>query len=275
MDTVQLSTLNSQLSTLLSQLSSLNSQLSTQWAAQFALILIRMSGLFLLSPIWGRANVPTMLKISFSAVLSIILINFYPPGATLYGSLAGYALLCVGELLAGMAMGFVTTLFFSIVFTAGQVVDMQTGFGMVQVYDVQQNIQIPITGNLFNLVLMLCFVLSGGLVRLAETLFYTFEQMPPGQATLNQSLPLVMLEGFLRTFVLAIQVAMPVIASGLLAEISLGIIVRTAPQMNVFVIGIPIKIIIGLFMLSLIIPMFTVLTGPIFDEMFAFIRMAF
>jgi len=258
-----------------SQLSTLNSQLSTLWASQFALILIRMSGLFILSPIWGRANVPNPLKISFTVILSLILINFYPPVAGLYDNLVGFVLLCVGELLIGLALGFVTTMFFGIVFTSGQIIDMQIGFGMVQVYDVQQNIQIPITGNLFNLVILLCFILTGGHIRLIEILFHTFETLPVGHVTLDERLPAVMLEGFVRTFVLAVQVAMPVIASGLLAEISLGIVVRTAPQMNVFVIGIPIKTIIGLVMLTLVIPVFTYFTSSIFDEMFNFVGQAF
>ena len=247
----------------------------TAFAAQFALILIRISGLFLLSPIWGRANIPNMLKIGLSVVLSLILINFCPPAAGLYDNLVGFVLLCVGELLIGLTLGFVTTMFFGIVFTAGQIIDMQTGFGMVQVYDVQQNIQIPITGNLFNLVMLLCFMLTGGHLRLIEILFHTFEALPASHVVLDERLPAVMLEGFVRTFVLAVQVAMPVIASGLLAEISLGIIVRTAPQMNVFVIGIPIKTIIGLVMLTLIVPVFTYMTTPIFDEMYGFVGQAF
>ena len=250
-------------------------EISYLWAAQFALILIRVSGLFLLSPVWGRANIPNQLKIGLSVVLTIILINFYPPGEPLANSLLGYALLCVGELLIGLTMGFVTTVFFGLVFTAGQIIDMQTGFGMVQVYDVQQNIQIPIVGNLLNLMILLCFFVSGGHMKLIEILFYTFQRLPIGQITLDARLPAIMLEGFTRAFVLAIQVAMPIIASGLLAEISLGVIVRTAPQMNVFVVGIPIKIIIGLVMLALIIPMFIHMTGPIYEEMFDFIGKAF
>ena len=245
------------------------------WAAQFALMMIRMSGLFLLSPVWGRSNIPNRFKIAFAVVLTIILINFYPPGDAVETNLIGFALLCMGELLVGLVLGFVTTMFFGIVFTAGQIIDMQTGFGMVQVYDVQQNIQIPIVGNLLNLVILLCFIVSGGHLKLVEILFRTFEALPVGQIAVDERLPAVMLEGFIRTFVLAVQVAMPVIASGLLAEISLGIIVRTAPQMNVFVIGIPIKIIIGLVMLFLVVPMFIRMTGAIYDEMFTFIGRAF
>ena len=245
------------------------------WVAQFALILIRMSGLFLMSPIWGRANVPARLKIGLCILLTIILINLNPPGETLGVGVAGFALMCAGELLVGLALGFVTTIFFSIVFTAGQIIDMQTGFGMVQVYDVQMNIQIPIVGNLLNLMILLCFVIAGGHLRLIEALMGTFEALPVGRVILDTRLPLVFLEAFLRSFVLAVQVAMPVIASGLLAEVALGIIVRTAPQMNVFVIGIPIKIIIGLLMIILIVPVFVAMTGPIYDEMFNSIGKAF
>lgn len=248
----------------------------TDWVANFALILIRVSGLFILSPIWGRANIPNALKICLSALLALILTNLFPPPAVPpYASLIGFVMVCAGELLVGLALGYVTMLFFSIVFTAGQIVDMQIGFGMVQVYDVQQNIQIPITGNLFNLIILLTFLFSGGHLRLIEILYATFETIPIGGVRLTTDLPLVMLDGFVKSFALAVQVAMPIIASGLLAEVSLGVIVRTAPQMNVFVIGIPLKVIIGLVMLVIIVPMFVHFTGPVFDTMYSYIDAAF
>jgi flagellar biosynthetic protein FliR len=246
------------------------------WVGQFALILVRISGLFLLSPIWGRANVPSALKICLSALLSLILIGFFPPPEVFpHASLPAFLFACLGEMLIGLALGFVTTLFFSIVFTAGQIIDMQIGFGMVQVYDVQQNIQIPIAGSLLNLILLLCFLMAGGHMDLIRILHNTFSYIPLGEVRLTAALPTVVIGAFAESFVLAVQVAMPVVASGLLAEISLGIIVRTAPQMNVFVIGLPLKTLIGLVMLVLIVPVFVQATGPVFDAMFRTLEEAF
>jgi flagellar biosynthetic protein FliR len=246
------------------------------WVGQFALILVRISGLFLLSPIWGRANVPAALKVCLSALLSLILLGFFPPPEVFpHASLAAFLFACLGEILIGLTLGFVTTLFFSVVFTAGQIIDMQIGFGMVQVYDVQQNIQIPIAGSLLNLILLLCFLMAGGHMDLIRILHNTFSYIPLGHVQFTAALPAVIVGAFAESFVLAVRVAMPVIASGLLAEISLGVIVRTAPQMNVFVIGLPLKTIIGLVMLALIIPVFVGATGPLFDAMFRTLEEAF
>ncbi len=239
------------------------------WATQLGLILIRVSALFLLSPIWGRANVPAPLKIGLSLLLSLILIQFFPPPAVSpFASLPAFVLAAMGELLVGLTLGFVTTMFFGIVFTAGHIIDNQIGFGMVQVYDTASNIQVPIAGSLLNLIILICFMLSGGHMTLIRILINTFDRIPIAQVQIKPETALVLLDGFVRSFALAVQVAMPIIASGLLAEISLGVIVRTAPQMNVFVIGIPIKTIIGLVMLFLIMPVFVSVTGPIFQAMF-------
>ncbi len=239
------------------------------WVAQFALILIRLAALFTISPIFGRANLPNTAKIMFSVILSILVINLVPPGDVLNGvSLPGFVFMCLSELVVGLSLGFLTTVFFSVVFTAGQIIDTQIGFGMVQVYDVQSNVQIPISGSLLNMVLLISAMVSGGHLRLIQILTRTFETIPVGQAHITAETGLLVLDAFTKSFVLAIQVAMPIIASGLLAEIALGVVVRTAPQMNIFVIGIPIKTIIGLIMLILVVPTFTVFTSAIFDSMY-------
>ena len=241
----------------------------TAWVAQMLLLLVRVSAFFIISPIWGRANIPPPLKIGLSVLVTMILINFFPPPVEpLYHTLIGYLMLVVGELLVGLMFGYITTLFFSVVFTAGHLIDTQIGFGMVQVYDATANIQVPIAGSLLNLILLLCFLISGGHLRLIEILADTFSRVPIGRVDLKPELGLVVLNAFTRSFLIAMQVAIPIIASGLLAEIGLGIIVRTAPQMNVFVIGIPIKTIIGLVILSLIMPVFVSMTSPLFSAMF-------
>jgi flagellar biosynthetic protein FliR len=143
------------------------------------------------------------------------------------------------------------------------------------VFDIQTNTQIPVTGSLFNLLVLLCFLITDGHVMLIHTLSRTYDIIPLGQVTLNVGIVYVVIETFVRTFVIAINVAMPILAAGLLAEAALGIIVRTTPQMNVFVVGMPLKVLLGLFMLILVTPVFVMLTGPIFEQMFDAIGYAF
>ena len=240
------------------------------WIAQFALILIRLAALFTISPIFGRSNLPALMKVGFSVILSVIVVMLFPPAAAaLSPTLPAFVLMALGELAVGLSLGFLTTLFFSVVMTAGQVIDTQVGFGMSQVYDAQSNIQVPVTGTLFNIMLLLSAMVTDGHLRLVRILTNTFDYIPVGQASLSIQTSTVVLDAFVKSFVLAVQVALPVIASGLLAEIALGVIVRTAPQMNVFVIGIPLKIIIGLVVLLLIVPVFAAFTTVIFDAMYS------
>ena len=240
------------------------------WISHFALILTRHAAVFTVSPVLGRANVPNMTKIMLSVMLTFVILPLHPPPAVMpFPTMYHFLFAMFGELAVGLILGFLNTLFFSIVFTTGQMIDTQIGFGMVQVYDVQSNIQIPVVGSLFNLVVLLTFLVSNGHIKLIYLLSRTFETIPVGQASFSVEIVPVIVESFARSFALAVNIALPIVAAGLLAEISLGIIVRTAPQMNVFVVGIPIKIIIGLAVLALVVPLFVAMTGRIFDEMFA------
>ena len=243
----------------------------TVWVVHFLFFVVRMSALFILSPIFGRSSIPNILKILLSVMISFIAIQFYPPPDELPPTLPHFILAIGGELLTGLVIGYVTTMFFSIVFTAGQTIDTQIGFGMVQIYDVQSNAQIPVAGSLLNLVLLVSFMLTNGHLRLISMLFDTFEYIPVGHVQFRPELGLFMLKGFVQTFVLSLNIALPIIASGLVAEIGLGIVVRTAPQMNIFAVGLPLKVLLGLIMLSVVVPVFVVFTNTIFEQMYLFL----
>jgi flagellar biosynthetic protein FliR len=247
----------------------------TAWVVHFMLFVIRMSALFILSPVFGRTAIPNMLKVTLSVMVAFIAINFYPPPQELPPSIAHFILAVGGELLVGLVIGYVTTMFFSIVFTAGQTIDTQIGFGMVQIYDVQSNAQIPVAGSLLNLVLLLSFLLANGHLVLISLLFDTFEYIPVGNVQFRPELGWLMLKGFVQTFILSLNVALPIIASGLVMEVGLGIVVRTSPQMNIFAIGLPMKVLLGLVMLSVVVPVFAVFTKAIFEQMYLFLDEVF
>jgi flagellar biosynthetic protein FliR len=244
-----------------------------QWWMHFLLILLRCSGLFILSPFWGRANVPVMARILLSVLMAGVLVTVHPPADIVYNTVLAYALACFGEMAIGLAVGFMTTLFFSAVYTAGQMIDMQIGFGMVNVVDPTMNVQVPISGSLINLILILVFTVTNGPLLLITLMGRSFAVMGPGQVTLNwELLGLLMTEAFVRSFLFGLQMALPIVASGYLGEVALGLLVRTAPQMNMFVIGITLKVILGTVILGLLVPAFVLITEPLFNEMYGFIE---
>jgi flagellar biosynthetic protein FliR len=139
---------------------------------------------------------------------------------------------------------------------------------MVNVLDVQNQISVPITGNLLNIVLIIVFFGVNGHLKLIYILNGTFAQIPAGTLSLNLNVGMTALELFSLSFVLAVHVALPLIISGLLVELALGFMTRAVPQINVFVVGIPVKVILGFLILLLVLPVYVNFTNAIFDRMF-------
>ena len=240
------------------------------------LLLLRTGGLILGSPIFGRNNIPAMTRIGLVASISLLFFFDAPAVVELsYTNVFGYLIVCAGELMVGVCLAFVTNMFFSLAFTGGQLIDMQIGFGIVNVLDPQLNTQIPMTGNLLNITLLLLFFIMNGHQRLIEILWLTLEMLPVGGLSLSTQTALAAVEIFARTFALGVMVALPVVCSGLVIEICFGVLMRTVPQLNVFVIGIPLKILIGFFILIAILPIFINFSEKIFAEMFSAIEIIF
>ncbi len=235
----------------------------------FILILIRVSSLLMASPIFGRKALPNIVKIAFCVVVTYAVFAANPASAPIaYSGVIDFGLMCVKELLFGLVLGYVTTLFFSVVQTAGQMMDMQMGFGMVNVFDVNSNISVPVSGNLLNVILLVTFFGVNGHLHLIRMLVATFSHIPVGQVALNPLIGLTAVEVFALAFVLAVNVSLPLIASGLLGEVALGFIVRAIPQMNIFVVGIPLKIVLGFMMLLIVLPVFVNFSDVLFERMF-------
>jgi len=174
-----------------------------------------------------------------------------------------------------LIIGIITTLFFSAVHTAGQLIDMQIGFSSFQVFEASFNLQVPVTGNFLNIVLLICFFVANGHLVLIRLIADTFKIIPVGGALMRPQIALCFAQIFVTTFTMAIKIAMPIIAASLLTEIILGILIRAVPQMNFFVIGFPIKIGLGMLVLFAFIPVFVNASNYIFEEMIAAIKKTF
>ncbi len=235
----------------------------------FVLLFFRVSALLISSPIFGRKAVPNITKLGLCLLLTHVLFLAAPK---LYvvetNSVIEFVFLCGKELLFGIVLGYVTTLFFSIAHTAGYVIDMHMGFGMVNVMDIQNNVSVPVTGNLLNVIMLISFLSVNGLHKLIYILKATLVQIPIGHVVINANIAVIALEVFVLAFVLAVNVSIPVIASALLGELIMGLMMRIAPQMNMFVVGMPLKVLLGIIILLLILPAYVSFTNVIFERMF-------
>ncbi len=234
----------------------------------FMLILIRTAAIFTFSPVFGRRNVPAMFKIGFSVMLSLILYNLFPaPGSQVF-NLYEYTISCLKELFVGLLIGYVTVMVFSVANMAGQFIDVQIGFGMAQLFSQEMGTQVSINANLLNIIMILCFFITNGHHALIRILANTFYTLPPGNYSINFNIAGVIVSVFASCVVMGVQIAMPIVAATFITEMIMGILMRTVPQMNMFIIGIPLKLIIGLMLLVLISPMFVQTTQPLFSSMY-------
>jgi flagellar biosynthetic protein FliR len=244
--------------------------LSEQQMTYALLLFLRMTGLFVLSPVLGRNNVPATVKIGLALVLSYIFLAAYPPGAGIDASnLLAYALLCVKELLIGLVLGYLTTLFFDVVVMAGQIMDIQIGFGLAQIFDPGTQTVVSMVGDFLNYGLLLLFFVANDHLALIKILGDSFQSIPVGQVVARAGvLKDLCVNAFSSSIAMAVSVALPVMAAEVILEVVMGIMIRSVPQLNIFVVGISVKILAGLFALALVMPFFGVYGERIFSAMF-------
>lgn len=243
----------------------------------FLLVFVRMTGLFVIAPIFGRRNIPAYFKIGFSLLLALIMMNTLPQvKLDYYDNIYAFTLLVFKEFIMGITLGYVSYLVFTAVYMAGQIIDMQIGFGMVNVLDPVSNIQVPLTSNFYFIICMLVFLDFNGHHALIRSLFESYTLVPIGSAGFSTNLMNELLRAFGNIFVIGFKISAPIIAAILITDITLGVISKTVPQLNFFVVGMPLKIIIGLLVMVLTMRMFgsviDVMINGMNSEMYNFIK---
>jgi len=234
----------------------------------FLLVFIRISGLFLIIPVFGVRNVPAVFRIALALFLAYIVIGFQilPLNVRMdtYLHIAYYALT---ELLIGFVLGFIAIIAFSAISMAGQLIDTHLGFGLVHILDPQSGMEVSLMGKFKNILAIIIFFTIDAHHSLIRILVDSFDIIPAGNLRIEPIITPEIIELFVNYFILALNIAIPIIAASIIVEMVFGIIVRTVPQMNIFVLGIPIKIVIGLIALALLIPVYVSVMGGMFGDM--------
>ncbi len=232
----------------------------------FLLVLVRISGIFVMSPLFSSQNIPNTFKIGFTLLFSILLTSFLDV-SQINNINSNYVVLIMKELAVGIALGFISYAFMATFYVLGQIVDMKIGFGMVNVIDPQNRVQIPLMGNFYYILAFLMFLITNGHHTFIKALVDSYDIVPIGRFSFSQDIAFSIVNILSKTFSIGFRLSAPIVVVIILTDILLGIMSRTMPQMNVFVVGLPLKIIIGMFIISLTIPIFGTMTNKVFSEM--------
>jgi flagellar biosynthesis protein FliR len=233
----------------------------------FLLILTRVGGLVLTAPVLSQSRIPPMVKGALSVVVAMVLLPVVPPPLARDPGLPTLVGWLVLEALVGSLLGLAASLIFAGVATGGQMVGFQMGLTYAGAVDPQFNSQMSPVAELLNLAGLLLFLLLDGHHHLIRALAYSYKLAPVGAFHLTEVRidRLIAASGAL--FVLALQVASPIIILLLLTDLALSLLSRLVPQMNIFVVGAPAKIGVGLIMLTLSMPLFGSLLTAIFSDL--------
>jgi flagellar biosynthesis protein FliR len=235
------------------------------WGTGVFLLSLRLGALFALSPIWGVAGGPPALRVLLVLALSAMLYGALPAtGARVPIEGAGLAVAAATELAIGAVLAFGVFAAFAAFSLAGKIIDVQSGFGLGNVFDPVTRSQAPVIGTLLNLLAVTLFFAIDGHHALLRGVAFSLEALPLG--TLPGALAAdALVRQFGAMFVLALVLAAPVVFCLLLVEVGLAVLSRSLPQMNVFIVAIPIKIFVGLAMLAASVGY----VGPVAARIFA------
>lgn len=220
----------------------------------FLLILMRMAGFISLNPIFGRDGIPTMVKGGFILILSVVVFTMEGSRVTLPNTNIELAVLMVRELLVGVIFSLMMNCFFAITTIGGSIMDMQMGFSMAQSYDPTFGATVTVSANLLNALMVLIFFAANGHHTLLRLIMTSSMMVPYGFVTLSDLMVELIIEVFVECMLLGVKLTMPVIAAELLGQVGMGILMKAIPQINVFVINIDLKVLIGLCLMIIFMP---------------------
>jgi len=220
-----------------------------------------MTGVIFFNPIFGRNSIPVIVKIGLS--LGIALNVTYGLTGVFVADYTTIDLLVsvTKEFAVGFAMGFIMQLFLSVFHIGGELMDLQLGFSMAQMYDPSSNSQISVTGNLVTIMYTLLFFITNSHLSLLAIAIKSFNVIPIGLGGVSSKVGVFVIELFGYILVYAVQLALPIIVVEILVEVAVGILMKVVPNINVFVVNMQIKLMVGLIVLLTIIPVLVQFLG--------------
>lgn len=234
----------------------------------FLVILIRMTSFFFTAPVLSGTTVPAQAKIGLAAVVSaIVLMVGGPLTDAVPANVTEAVILVAGEVALGLTLGYAASLVFAGVQIGGMLIGYQIGFGVANVLDPVSNEQVSIVGQFLFLFAVIYFLAMDAHHILLKGLADSYLIAPAGSFTVTQAGVWAILEVFSRMFWLGMKIAMPVVGAIFLVDVALGIVAKTVPQMNVFIVGLPLKALLGMLILGLGFPLFGMVMRFDFDWM--------
>ncbi|MCF8564769.1 flagellar biosynthetic protein FliR [Alicyclobacillus tolerans] len=237
--------------------------------SSYLLILLRVVAFIAVSPILSVRAWPQVAKLGLAAFVALLVTPqvsqalpspFSDPG--------DYMLLALQETTVGILLGLVASMMFSVIDIAGQLFDLQIGFAMANLLDPASGQTQSLTSSFLSVLFTLYFLGMNGLDGLVMAVLNSFKLIPVGQFHMPSNFEQVLLHILFLVMTMALQLAAPLVTALLLTNITFALLSRAVPQMNVFVVGLPVQLFVGLTLLAILMPAITYFFGTLFTNLF-------
>ncbi|MBN2061873.1 MAG: flagellar type III secretion system protein FliR [Deltaproteobacteria bacterium] len=219
----------------------------------FFWVLVRVSILFFMLPLFGARGIPALWKGGLSMIMAIVLTPLLPSLPDFPETLSEMFLGVIGELILALILVIIIKMIFSSVEMAGQFMSFQMGFAMARAVDPQTGAQSTVLTQFLYLFTILIFLSIDGHHLFIRALAASFRIVPPNSLSFDNSIADVIIRISSNMFLYGIKIAAPIMVSLFLSNLCLGIIARTVPQVNILMVGFPVNLSIGLILFSLIL----------------------
>ena len=238
------------------------------WIALFVYPLTRILALIMTAPIFSNAGIPMQIRLVIGLAITFALAPALPAMPAISpGSWPGLLIL-VQQMIIGIVLGFTLRIVFSAVDVAGELIGLQMGLSFASFYDPQNAGQTPVMSEFLGLLSSLLFLALNGHLLMLSVLAESFTFLPVGGVVFAVKGVGALLAWATTLFAAGVMLALPLIAALLIVNISLGVLSRIAPQLNIFAVGFPVTIVAGFAVLMLSLPYFGTALEKLYDRGF-------
>jgi flagellar biosynthesis protein FliR len=225
-------------------------------ALVFMLIATRLSTMMAIAPFFSSKSFPVRAKAGLVVILSYVLLPVVAKEGSIPADIGAveYALLIGKEAIIGFAFGLIAQMLFASVQLAGGLVDVSAGFAIANVIDPAANLNITVLGRYYNLVATATFLAIGGQQWLIAGIANSFQLSPPTSLPDMSAIVAGVLNQADDIVLIAVMIAAPILVALFVSDIALGILARAVPQMNVFIVGLPLKVVLALAGIAILLP---------------------
>ncbi|MBI5783986.1 MAG: flagellar biosynthetic protein FliR [Rhodocyclales bacterium] len=242
------------------------------WLAMLAFPLARVLGLFAIAPIFANAGLPRRIRLLIGLAVTFALAPGLPPVPAISpGSWTG-AFILAQQMLIGVLFGLTLRVVFAAVDVAGELIGLQMGLSFAIFYDPQNAGQSAVLSEFLGLLTMLIFLAMNGHLLTLSVLAESFHLLPIGTSPISGQGLVAVVSWSAVLFSAGLLLSLPVVAALLIANLSMGVLSRVAPQLNLFAVGFPVTLVTGFVVLMISLPYFGTALERLFDQSFFTLR---